>query len=786
MNNVERALKILEYDKIAERVKEHCSCTLGCEACISTKPTRDISLANLRQQQTKEAKYILQIESIVPFGGIFDIRSAVARTSVFGALQPSEFVSISSTLKGTSKLKSFILKQKAHSLSLSDIAADIEIFPTIEAEINRCISDGGEVLDSASQELGKIRSELKTIHSRLMEKLQNILHSSGNKTAIQEAVVTVRNDRYCIPVKSDHRGQIPGIIHDASSSGATVFIEPASVVEQGNKLKELAVREREEIDKILTKLSSRISEHSAEMLATLNVAAILDSIFARARFALELKASEPILNDKGRINIKAARHPLLGSNVVPINISLGIDFDALLITGPNTGGKTVCLKTVGLFCLMAASGMQIPATEGSELSVFSGIFADIGDEQSIEQSLSTFSAHLKNIVEISNNAKQGSLVLLDEIGAGTDPAEGAALGKALIDSLLRKGIKIIATTHYGELKEYAYLTDRVQNASVEFDALSLRPTYKLLIGIPGSSNAFDISERLGLDSEIVNTARKNLSHQSDTSDELIRRLEETHFKLEENRKIAEKDSEELTELKSIYEEELSKIDNLKDRIESKIRDRAASVIDEYSKMLDITLQELAQQPKDSIRSQALKQKSLKLLEELEEKVVERKPKLRPIVPIERNMLSVGKRVHITTLGQDAEIIEKPIDGKVAVMVGMMRMSVPISSLSKAKSEPKKTSDQPSVSKIAFEKAKNLHPEISLRGKRVEQAMFELEKYIDDAIAAGIQSVRIVHGKGTGVMREVVWKYLKAHPFVKNIRLGEDGEGGHGVSIATFK
>ncbi len=578
------------------------------------------------------------------------------------------------------------------------------------------------------------------------------------------------------------------MVHDASASGATIFIEPAAVVEMGNRRKELAVREKEEVEKVLAKLSAAVGASGERILATINVVAIIDCITARAKLSIEQDAVEPRLNDKGRIEMYAARHPLLAGDVVPIDVVLGKAFNALLITGPNTGGKTVSLKTVGLLSLMAASGLHVPAAPDSELAVFENIFADIGDEQSIEQSLSTFSAHLANIVRVTRGATADSLVLLDEIGAGTDPGEGAALAKAILDHLLGKAAKVIATTHYGELKEFAYMRDGIENACVEFDPVSLRPTYRLLIGIPGSSNAFAIAGRLGLDESIIRQARENIASHSENSEELIRRIEESHRQAAEQRRAAERSSSDAEALRRRYEEQLGRLEHARSRAEHKARERAEFIVDAYSRKLDRTLEQLAQQKQDSKRAQDLKKRAEKLIDEMESQVA--KPEVieeaQEAIP-EGSSLARGTRVGIAGVSQDGEIAELPEDGKVVVLMGTMRVTVPISSLRKAKSAPEKGGAvRASESSIAMEKAREFSSEVSLRGMRVEAALPILDKYMDDAMAAGADRVRIIHGKGTGVMRNVVWNYLKSHAGVKSYQLAETAEGGSGVTVVAMK
>jgi len=785
----QHTLKVLEFEKILNKLQDQAACALGREVASLTYPATDLEVARRKQKETSEARAILQYEGNIPLGGIEDIRTCIERADIGGILQPGELLSVQGTLRSSRRLRQFLHKLKEKYPLLGDLASEIEPFEHIENNITHAISQSGEVMDSASAALSRVRSELRTAHSRLTERMNSYLQSKDYRTIIQEPVITIRSDRYCIPIKAEHRGQFPGIVHDASSSGATIFVEPAAVVELGNRRKELAVKEREEVEKVLIRLSAEVGEAAERIQAALNVIGLIDCIAARAKLGISQEATEPVLNDHGLIDLRAARHPLLEGDVVPVDVTLGKTFNALLITGPNTGGKTVSLKTIGLLSLMAASGLHVPAKVGSEVAVFDKIFADIGDEQSIEQSLSTFSSHMNNIVRITRNTSRNSLVLLDEIGAGTDPGEGAALAKAVLDYLLNKGAKIIATTHYGELKEFAYMRDGIENASVEFDPETLRPTYRLMVGIPGSSNAFAIALRLGLSQAIIQAAEANLTTREEASEDLIRRIEESHRVAAEQRVLAERSSSDAEALRRRYEEQLNRLEGARDRVEHRAREHAETIIQSYTRKLDNTLEQLAAQKQGTKRAHDLKQKAEKLVDQLEHQIIE--PVAARDAKEERlskdTQLAPGTRVRIAGVNQDGEIVEPPEDGKVVVLMGAMRVTVPISSLRKAKSEPFKTQVRESPeSKIAFEKAKDLASEIHLRGLRVEPAMIEVEKYLDDAMAAGADQVRIVHGKGTGQMRNAVHQFLKSHPGVSSFRLGENEEGGSGVTVVKLK
>lgn len=780
-------LRVLEFDKIISRLQDQAACALGREVAGLSYPTRDLEVAKKKQRETSEARSILQYEGNVPLGGIEDVRQHVQRAEIEALLQPHDLLSILSTLQASRRLGQILSKLREKYPLLGELGSEIEHFDALEAEIAGAISQSGEVLDSASSALARVRSELRTVQARLTERMNSYLQSGQYRTIIQEPVITLRGDRYCIPIKSEHRGQFPGIVHDSSASGATLFVEPAAVVELGNSRKQLTIREREEIEKVLGKLTALVGAVAENILATLNVVGLIDAITARGKLSLLQDATEPILNDRGQVDLKSARHPLLQGEVVPIDITLGKSFNAILITGPNTGGKTVSLKTIGLLSLMAACGLHVPAQTGSELAVFDQIYADIGDEQSIEQSLSTFSSHMNNIVRITRGVTENSLVLLDEVGAGTDPTEGAALAKAILDYLLRKNARIVATTHYGELKEFAYQREGIENASVEFDPETLRPTYRLRVGIPGASNAFAIAGRLGLDAEIIEDAKSNLSAHTETADDLIRRLEESHRIADQERLAAQKISRDAEALRRRYEEQLARLEHARDRVEEKARGQAQAMINAYAKKLEATLEQLAQQKKDSRRSQDLKKKAEKLLDQFEEQTVARQPRKveEETLPAETE-LRRGMKVSIANIGQDGEIVEPPEDGKVVVLVGSMKVTVPVSSLRKAKGVEKEVRAQSTESRISLEKARDFSPELHVRGMRAEAALLEVDKYLDDALAAGASQVRLIHGKGTGILRKVVWEALKTHPGVESYRLGEQDEGGSGATIVVLK
>jgi len=782
-------LKVLEFDKIVAHLEARATCSLGRELAAQTQPSDQLEIARKLLRETSEAKAILEYEGEIPLGGIEDIRSYLERARVGAMLHPTELLAVQNTLAGTRRLAAFLCRIKDKYPTLGELGSQILAFENLEVAISKAINQSGEVVDSASPDLARVRAELRNLHARLTERLQAFIHSKDYRTIIQQPVITIRNDRYCIPIKSEYRSAFPGIVHDASASGATIFVEPAAVVDLGNRRKELIIREREEIERILSRLSAAVGEDAPHIRATLEVVALVDYITARAKLSQSMNAIEPVLNNRGEIDLIAARHPLLPGEVVPIDVNLGRRFSALLITGPNTGGKTVTLKTIGLLCLMAASGLHIPAGAGSEVAIFESVFADIGDEQSIEQSLSTFSSHMSNIVRIIERAGPNSLVLLDEIGAGTDPAEGAALAKAILDHLLDRGARVVATTHYGELKEFAFLREGIENACVEFDPETLRPTYKLVIGVPGSSNAFAIASRLGLSDHIVAKARENLASRIQATDELIRRIEESHRIAAEKRRQAEATSRDAEALRRRYEEQLARLEAARDRVEHKAREKAQALIDNFTRQLERTLEQLAAQTKESKQTQRLKRKAERLIARVEEELIE---------PVERRQykeellppgteLKPGVRVGIAGIARDGVIVEPPDKGKVVVMVGSMRVTVPVKNLCKPRADVEPEVDvQRTESKIALEKMRNFSPELHLRGLRVESGLIAVEKYLDDAMTIGATRVRIIHGKGTGQMRSAVHEYLRAHPAVASFRLADPEEGGSGVTIVEMK
>lgn len=780
------SLKVLEYSHVVEMLVERTACALGEDLARQLEPSSDRLLIDEGQRETSEAARIIREEGSVPLGGIHDIRALVGKASVDALLQPAELLRIAGTLSSALRLRNFILKRAEKSPRLMEIAQNITPLPQIERSIDEAISDKAEVRDTASPELARIRSKLKTLHARMMDKLNSFIHGANYKTAIQDPVITQRGDRYCIPVKAEHRGAIPGIVHDSSASGATVFIEPTSVVEMGNEIRTLLSAEQQEVERILRRLTGMVSVATPELRLTLDSLARIDFATAKGKLSCDMNAVEPELNREGKIDVIEARHPLLTGEVVPIDVELGKRFKTLLITGPNTGGKTVTLKTVGLLTLMAQSGLHIPAREGSKLAIFDEVFADIGDEQSIQQSLSTFSSHMTNIVNIISSVGKNSLVLLDELGAGTDPGEGAALAKSILDRLVHSGARTVATTHYGELKEFAFIREGVENASVEFDLNTLRPTYRLMIGVPGSSNAFAIASRLGLDDRIIADA-KGMIQGGERSEEIIRRIEETHKNATEMKQIAERREKDAEILKSRYEQRLDEVEELRREMRMQVAAEVDRRVREKVAELDEIILDLKTHPKKTQQIvQEAKQQFKSRVKELKKEVDDTlEPEYEE--PDEDVVIKKGDTVTVTTFGLDGQLLSEPGDGDVQVMIGSMKVNVPMTAIRPARRLKEKLKEPASeAAAITTTKAGSVSPELKLIAQRVEQAMENLDKYLDDAYLAGLPTARIIHGMGTGALRKAVWDYLKNHHAVQSYRLGERDEGASGATIVTFK
>jgi len=790
----EKTLKVLEYNKIIELLLEKAESHLGKELIKKLKPSTDFDKINSLLEETDEALTLLVQRGNPPLYGINNVRPDIKRAQMGGSLTPAALLKISDSLRVARKLKNFMKEIKSDKSpnfpTLEGLIRGLRVFKDIEDEINKAIINENEISDNASPALRNIRRQINRNNEAIKDKLNSIINSPANRKFLQDSIVTIREGRYVIPVKQENRGNIPGIVHDISSSGATVFIEPMAVVELNNQLRELEIKEREEIERILAELSALVAEEGEGIISNQGILTQLDFIFAKGKLALEMRATKPILNKSGYINIKKARHPLLDpKTVVPIDVYLGDEFTTLVITGPNTGGKTVTLKTVGLLTLMAQSGLHIPADHNSEMAVFDQVFADIGDEQSIEQSLSTFSSHMVNIVDILNQVSHNSLVLFDELGAGTDPTEGAALAMAILDHLLKMEVRTIATTHYSQLKVYALTTEGVRNASVEFDVETLRPTYRLLIGLPGKSNAFEISRRLGLQDYIIDYARELVSKEDIEFEDVLQAIERDRKATERNRQEAESLKAELDKLREELRAEKEKTKSMREDIIQKAKEEARDLLREAKLEAELIISELKEISQEVEREKTRRIQEARgmlssKLDDLDRSLSE------DILNVKSNKppknLKVGETVEVLSLNQKGQVLTLPDEeGNLTVQVGIMKVNVHISSLRRASSEGEERIVERTKSYISS-KAKTIKNEIDLRGMNIEEAIMELEKYIDDSYMAGLKEVYIIHGKGTGALRKGLQDYFKRHKLVKSHRLGKYEEGGMGVTVLELK
>ncbi|AND41720.1 endonuclease MutS2 [Cytobacillus oceanisediminis] len=783
----ERVLKILEFNKVKEQLLEHVSSSLGRKKTINIRPSTDYEEVIRRQEETDEAVTVLRIKGNVPLGGIFDIRPHVKRAVIGGMLSPQELNQISSTIHASRQMKRFIEEFAEEESSLPILLGytdKIIVLADLETSIRNAVDDNGEVLDSASETLRSLRNQLRTKESRVRERLESMIRSTSAQKMLSDAIITIRNDRFVIPVKQEYRGHYGGIIHDQSSSGQTLFIEPASIVQLNNELQGIRVKEQQEIERILIALSVQAAENSSELETIVEVLGEIDFMFAKARYSKRIKASKPKINNEGIISLFKARHPLIPiDEVVANDIKLGAEYSTIVITGPNTGGKTVTLKTVGLCTLMAQAGLQIPALDGSETAVFGNVYADIGDEQSIEQSLSTFSSHMVNIVDILDQVDFNSLVLFDELGAGTDPQEGAALAISILDEVYKRGARVIATTHYPELKAYGYNREGVINASVEFDIETLSPTYKLLIGVPGRSNAFEISKRLGLKDQVIETARSYIGADTNQVENMIASLEESRRQAEADMEEANDFLKSAEKLHKDLQKQMAEFYEEKDAMHEKAAERAEDIVEKAKAEAEEIIRDLRKMRME--KHAEVKEHELieakKRLSEAAPQMSSAKNKLKP--KNNKHVFEAGDEVKVLSFGQKGHLLEKVSDNEWQVQIGILKMKVAERDLEYVKS-PKPVETKP----VATVKGKDFHVslELDLRGERYENALLRVEKYIDDALLAGYPRVSIIHGKGTGALRQGVQEYLKNHRSVKKIRFGEAGEGGTGVTVVEFK
>ena len=790
----QKALSSLEYPKIIERLIEKASSPMGKELCRKLQPSTDINKIRLMQTQTKDALTRLFQKGSVSFGSVKDIRGSLKRLEIGSSLGIMEILSVCALLENTSRVKAYSRGDRSDlpSDSLDSMFEQLAPLTPLSSEIRRCILSEDEISDDASPALRQVRRNMKVTNDRIHTQLSGLVNGNA-RTYLQDSVITMRNGRYCIPVKAEYKGQVPGMIHDQSSTGSTLFIEPMAVVKLNNDMRELELQEQKEIEIILAGLSEQIAEEREAIALNLELMVQLDFIFARAGLAMDKNGSEPVFNEEGRVLLKKALHPLISKKkVVPIDIRLGDDFDLLIITGPNTGGKTVSLKTVGLLTLMGQAGLHIPALDRSELAIFHEIYADIGDEQSIEQSLSTFSSHMTNIVSFLEKADSRSLVLFDELGAGTDPTEGAALAISILSYLHDKGIRTMATTHYSELKVYALSTPGVENACCEFSVETLRPTYRLLIGIPGKSNAFAISSKLGLSDQIIERAKEQISEQDESFEDVLSSLEENRVTIENERLEIARYKEEIKTLKAQLESRQEKLDAQRDRILRQANEEAHKVLEEAKEYADQTMKLFHKFQKNNVDTSAVereRQELRKRMNKAEKNMSDRQETKKPKKQLTAKDIRPGDSVKVLSMNLKGTVGSRPDSkGFLFVQMGIIRSKVHLSDLELV-DEPVITTpslQKTGAGKIRMSKSASVSTEINLLGRTVDEAIAELDKYLDDAYIAHLKSVRIVHGKGTGALRKGIHDYLRRQKHVSSFRLGEFGEGDAGVTIVDFK
>ena len=834
----QKALKTLEYTKIITQLESHAASPLGKSLCRDLVPSSDLEEVRTWQAQTTDAADRVRLKGTVSFSGLRDIGSSLKRLEIGSSLSISELLSISSVLTVTARAKAYgrqdipentftprfpgqqPLKQTAAEEyapdSLDPLFQALEPLTPVNNEIKRCILSEDEIADDASPGLSHVRRSLKACADRIHTQLNSILNS--HRTYFQDAVITMRDGRYCLPVKSEYKSQVSGMVHDQSATGSTLFIEPMAIVKLNNEIRELEIQEQKEIEAVLASLSNQTAPHIEELQLDMELLAQLDFIFAKAALSHQYRCTAPIFNDKGYINIKDGRHPLLDQKkAVPINVWLGKDFDLLIVTGPNTGGKTVSLKTVGLFTLMGQAGLHIPAWEGSELAVFDNVFADIGDEQSIEQSLSTFSAHMTNTVRILSEADSRSLCLFDELGAGTDPTEGAALAIAMLSFLHNMKCRTMATTHYSELKVFALTTPGVENACCEFNVETLQPTYRLLIGVPGKSNAFAISKKLGLPDYIIEDAKNHLEAKDESFEDLLTSLENSRVTIEKEQEEIRSYKEEIAQLKSRLTRKEEHLDERKDKMIRNAAEEAQRILREAKETADQTIRQINKLAADSGVNKELEAQRTKLREQLKKTDDKLAVKAKgPSQPVSAKKLKIGDGVKVLSMNLKGTVSSLPDStGNLFVQMGILRSKVNIRDIELIReddisatlgdgssrsygavsgtgtSKSKKTFSQAKGShsgsgQIKMSKSFSVSPEVNLIGMTTDEAVPAMEKYLDDAYLAHLPSVRVVHGRGTGALKTACHKRLKQLKYVKDFRLGEFGEGGTGVTIVTFK
>lgn len=781
----EQTLNKLEYDKVISLVKQETATSVGRSQAASIQPSVDMEAIEVLQAETDEAADILRWNKAIPFSYMEDITPSLKRSEIGGMLHPSEIVQIAQLIASGRNIKTFIEEVENELPLLQGITDEITALKHLEKEITSKIDEDGNVYDDASPALRGIRQSIQHYESNIRDRLHQLTKTKSKM--LSDSIITIRNQRYVLPVKQEYKGSIGGIVHDQSSSGQTLFMEPKAIIELNNQLQQSYVKEEQEIEVILQKLTGEIANHTDTLAVNQSQIAKLDVIHARARTAMKMKATKPVLNNKGVIDLKSARHPLLPlDTAVASDIFLGNSSHAMVITGPNTGGKTVTLKTIGLLVLMAQSGLQIPALDGGQVACYSQVFADIGDEQSIEQNLSTFSSHMTNIVQIMEKVHADSLVLFDELGAGTDPQEGAALAMSILDKVIEIKATVVATTHYPELKAYGYNKEEVMNASVEFDVASLQPTYRLLMGVPGRSNAFEISERLGLSTATISHAKSYLGIESKNVENMIVALENTKKAAEEKEAEAAETVEAAQQLKQDLEKEWQTFQKEEARMYEKAEEKADKALRKAREEAEIIVEEVRQMKDQSLWKEHEWIEARKMLEEAQPELTDSTPENTPGKPEKGAQdIQVGDEIKHQTLHQYGEVVEKKNDKEYIIQVGQMKMTAKKKDLEFIR---KKEAEQPEAVTHVVKKAStsNVKPELDLRGERYEDAMQQLEKYIDDALMQGYPRVTIIHGKGTGALRKGVEQFIRSTPAIKHHRLGAQGEGGSGVTVLELQ
>ena len=789
----QKALKVLEYDKIIQLLAEQATSDAGKKRCLELVPMTDKQLITDAQAQTSDALSRIYRKGSISFGGLKDPGFQMKRLEIGGCLNAAELLSICTLLEITRRAKAYSRENRDDlpADSLDVLFAGLEPLTPLLEEIRRCILAEDEISDDASPALHSVRRTIRNINDKIHGAMNNLLNSSTTRSYLQDAVITMRNGRYCLPVKAEYKGQVPGMIHDQSSTGSTLFIEPMSVVKLNNDLKEAFLKEQEAIEAVLAELSNLTAQYAAYLLDNYRILADLDFIFAKANLAKIQNGMAPIFNTEGRIRIRQGRHPLLDpKKVVPIDVHLGDTFHLLIITGPNTGGKTVSLKTVGLFTLMGQAGLHIPAKDRSELAIFDDVYADIGDEQSIEQSLSTFSSHMTNIVSILKHATPQSLVLFDELCAGTDPDEGAALAISILDRLRQDGIRTMATTHYSEIKLYALSTTGVENACCEFSVQTLSPTYRLLIGIPGKSNAFAISSKIGLPADLIEDAKTRITKENENFEDVIADLEQSRLTIEKEQAEINRYKEEAASLKKQLEEKQERLNRSRDRVLQEANQQAAAILKEAKDLADETIRNFHKYGKTHMDASAMEKDREKIRKKMakaqSKSSIQKKEQINHNVP---KKLRLGDSVKILSMNLKGTVHTLPdVKGNLFVQAGILRYQTNIRDLILVNDDatPAVHNTKTGAGKLKMSKSLSVSPEINLIGKTVDEALMELDKYLDDAYLAHLKSVRIVHGKGTGALRKAVQGHLKRQKYVKAFHLGEFGEGDAGVTIAEFE